>query len=251
MPFVKCSSKCSDLDLVLDLALEVVRHWWRVGLGFDVDVVITCIFLTIEAQEHRDICQRMDARCLSQETRIGKSNDITKVFNQKCHRRIQNWQAVSRFFTCLGVAVLAQERLAMCRRMALRCQNRQTRNGRSNDVTRVFNQQCRSRIRNWRDISRCELGRATCQSCKKGPGAGTPYHTLPMHHTPSATAATTAENDTSTTNHSQTSCSTSHSKSSSTSTTSSHDHNSTATKPHSSSRNSQAQTPWPRTQEAL
>ncbi|KAH8312957.1 hypothetical protein KR067_003655, partial [Drosophila pandora] len=66
-------------------------------------------------------------------------------------------------FTCLGVAVLAQERLAMCRRMALRCQNRQTRNGRSNDVTRVFNQQCRSRIRNWRDISRCELGRATCQ----------------------------------------------------------------------------------------
>lgn len=66
-------------------------------------------------------------------------------------------------FTCLGVAVLAQERLAVCRRMALRCQNRQTRNGRSNDVTRVFNQQCRSRIRNWRDISRCELGRATCQ----------------------------------------------------------------------------------------
>ncbi|KAH8256058.1 hypothetical protein KR026_005849, partial [Drosophila bipectinata] len=65
--------------------------------------------------------------------------------------------------SCLGVAVLSQERQAMCRRMASRCQSRQTRNGRSNDVTRVFNQQCRRRIRNWQDISRCELGRATCQ----------------------------------------------------------------------------------------
>nr|XP_043070075.1 uncharacterized protein LOC122322327 [Drosophila bipectinata] len=134
--------------------------------------------------------------------------------------------------------------------MASRCQSRQTRNGRSNDVSRLFNQQCRRRIRNWQDISRCELGRATCQSSKKGPGTATPDHTLSMHHTPSATAATTAQSNTSTTNHSQTSCSTNHSKSSS-STTSSHDHNSTATKPHSSSRDSQAQTTWPRAQEAL
>ncbi|KAH8339335.1 hypothetical protein KR074_012314, partial [Drosophila pseudoananassae] len=65
--------------------------------------------------------------------------------------------------SCVGVAVLSQERQAMCRRMASRCQSRQTRNGRSNDVSRVFNQQCRRRIRNWQDISRCELGRATCQ----------------------------------------------------------------------------------------
>ncbi|XP_070135510.1 serine/arginine repetitive matrix protein 1-like [Drosophila bipectinata] len=65
--------------------------------------------------------------------------------------------------SCLGVAVLSQERQAMCRRMASRCQSRQTRNGRSNDVSRLFNQQCRRRIRNWQDISRCELGRATCQ----------------------------------------------------------------------------------------
>ncbi|KAH8300489.1 hypothetical protein KR018_009119, partial [Drosophila ironensis] len=64
--------------------------------------------------------------------------------------------------TGFWLTVQGQERLAMCRRMDARCQTRQVRNGRSNDVSRTFNQLCRSRFRNWRDISRCELARATC-----------------------------------------------------------------------------------------
>uniref|UniRef100_A0A6P4E0C1 Uncharacterized protein LOC108039009 n=1 Tax=Drosophila rhopaloa TaxID=1041015 RepID=A0A6P4E0C1_DRORH len=65
-------------------------------------------------------------------------------------------------FICLCVAVQAQDR-EICRRIRERCDSRAERNGRTNDVSDIFNENCRRLDRRWRNISRCELTWATCQ----------------------------------------------------------------------------------------
>ncbi|XP_017086248.1 uncharacterized protein LOC108118198 [Drosophila eugracilis] len=66
-------------------------------------------------------------------------------------------------FICLCVAVHAQNDREICRRVTQRCESRATRNGRNSDVSDIFNDNCRRLNRNWRNITRCELARATCQ----------------------------------------------------------------------------------------
>ncbi|KAH8296570.1 hypothetical protein KR054_008008, partial [Drosophila jambulina] len=51
----------------------------------------------------------------------------------------------------------------VCRRQNERCLSRENRNGRTNEVTNIFNNHCRSSNRNWRNVTRCELARANCQ----------------------------------------------------------------------------------------
>ncbi|XP_036671378.2 uncharacterized protein Eig71Eb [Drosophila suzukii] len=65
-------------------------------------------------------------------------------------------------FICLCVVVQAQNEREICRRVNERCLSRAERNGRTNDVSDSFNENCRRTERNWRNITRCELARATC-----------------------------------------------------------------------------------------
>ncbi|XP_016997829.1 uncharacterized protein Eig71Eb [Drosophila takahashii] len=65
-------------------------------------------------------------------------------------------------FVCLCVVVQAQSDREICRRINERCLSRAERNGRNNEVSDIFNENCRRNDRNWRSISRCELARATC-----------------------------------------------------------------------------------------
>ncbi|KAH8300490.1 hypothetical protein KR018_009127, partial [Drosophila ironensis] len=63
---------------------------------------------------------------------------------------------------CICVAVQAQDN-ELCRRIHERCLSRVTRNGRTNDVSDIFNRWCHEQNRRWRPISRCELVQATCR----------------------------------------------------------------------------------------
>ncbi|EDV52141.2 uncharacterized protein LOC6544461 [Drosophila erecta] len=65
-------------------------------------------------------------------------------------------------FICLFVIVYAQSDRDICKRLNDRCDSRVLRNGRNNDVSNIFNENCRRSNRNWRDISRCELAKANC-----------------------------------------------------------------------------------------
>ncbi|XP_017053058.1 uncharacterized protein LOC108096186 [Drosophila ficusphila] len=64
---------------------------------------------------------------------------------------------------CLFVAVQAQNDREICRNVNRRCESRIDTNGRSNDVSDIYNNQCRRFDRNWSNISRCQLAWATCQ----------------------------------------------------------------------------------------
>lgn len=69
---------------------------------------------------------------------------------------------------CLCVAVQAQTReQEICRQENETCRRNERRLGVQNDVSTTFNNHCRrqSGIRNWRNVSRCELSLATCR-CK-------------------------------------------------------------------------------------
>ncbi|KAH8246275.1 hypothetical protein KR038_009442, partial [Drosophila bunnanda] len=67
----------------------------------------------------------------------------------------------------LCVSVQAQTRRPdlreVCRRQSQRCRSQENRNGRTNEVTNIFNNFCRGSNRNWRNVTRCELTRATCE----------------------------------------------------------------------------------------
>ncbi|EDW41609.1 uncharacterized protein LOC6605808 [Drosophila sechellia] len=65
-------------------------------------------------------------------------------------------------FICLFVIVQAQSDRHICRRIVDRCESRVARNGRNNDISNIFNENCRRTHRNWREISRCELAKANC-----------------------------------------------------------------------------------------
>ncbi|KAH8360841.1 hypothetical protein KR084_008662, partial [Drosophila pseudotakahashii] len=65
-------------------------------------------------------------------------------------------------FVCLCVVVQAQSNREICRRVHERCLSRADRNGRNNDVSDIFNENCRRNDRRWHNITRCELARATC-----------------------------------------------------------------------------------------
>eukprot|EP00099_Drosophila_melanogaster_P004455 NP_001189113.1 Ecdysone-induced gene 71Eb, isoform B [Drosophila melanogaster] len=65
-------------------------------------------------------------------------------------------------FICLFVIVQAQSDRDICRRIVARCESRVVRNGRNNDISNIFNENCRRTQRNWREISRCELAKANC-----------------------------------------------------------------------------------------
>ncbi|EDW26173.1 GL25493 [Drosophila persimilis] len=68
---------------------------------------------------------------------------------------------------CICVASQATTRAPrgsdVCRRLNDRCLRNQDRLGTTNDVTQIYNSNCRRSQANWRDISRCDLARATCQ----------------------------------------------------------------------------------------
>ncbi|XP_020803240.1 uncharacterized protein LOC110179990 [Drosophila serrata] len=51
----------------------------------------------------------------------------------------------------------------ICQRQNERCLRNEPRNGRNNDISEIFNQWCRGSNPRWRNISRCELTRATCR----------------------------------------------------------------------------------------
>ncbi|EDW76896.2 uncharacterized protein Dwil_GK20719 [Drosophila willistoni] len=53
----------------------------------------------------------------------------------------------------------------LCERQNRICQSNERRLGRRDDVTDAFNARCRRDNSRWRNISRCELARASCQ-CK-------------------------------------------------------------------------------------
>nr|AAA65111.1 L71-3 [Drosophila melanogaster] len=67
---------------------------------------------------------------------------------------------------CLCMAVQAQTReQEICRQENETCRRNERRLGVQNDVSTTFNNHCRrqSGIRNWRNVSRCELSLATCR----------------------------------------------------------------------------------------
>ncbi|KAH8386104.1 hypothetical protein KR200_004847, partial [Drosophila serrata] len=70
---------------------------------------------------------------------------------------------------CLLAAVQAQTReptpREICRIVNERCLSRVPVHGNRSEVTDILNARCRRRHRNWRNINRCDLARATCQ-CK-------------------------------------------------------------------------------------
>ncbi|EDW41610.1 salivary glue protein Sgs-3 [Drosophila sechellia] len=67
---------------------------------------------------------------------------------------------------CLCVAVQAQNReQEICRKENETCRRNERRLGVQNDVSNTFNNHCSRQpgIRNWRNVSRCELSLATCR----------------------------------------------------------------------------------------
>ncbi|KAH8339334.1 hypothetical protein KR074_012315, partial [Drosophila pseudoananassae] len=65
---------------------------------------------------------------------------------------------------CLLAAAMAQENAReVCRRVNERCLRSAGNHGPNNDISNIFNEWCRRQNRNWRNISRCELTRATCR----------------------------------------------------------------------------------------
>ncbi|KAH8351506.1 hypothetical protein KR059_005038, partial [Drosophila kikkawai] len=72
-------------------------------------------------------------------------------------------------FLILGFCVSVQAQTPepdlrdVCRRQNRRCLSRENLNGRTNEVTTIFNDHCRTTNRNWRNVTRCELAQANCQ----------------------------------------------------------------------------------------
>ncbi|KAH8312958.1 hypothetical protein KR067_003654, partial [Drosophila pandora] len=65
---------------------------------------------------------------------------------------------------CLFAAAMAQENAReVCQRVNARCLRSAGNHGPNNDISNIFNDWCRRQHRNWRNISRCELVRATCR----------------------------------------------------------------------------------------
>ncbi|XP_043649722.1 salivary glue protein Sgs-3 [Drosophila teissieri] len=64
---------------------------------------------------------------------------------------------------CLCAAVQAQSDI--CRKENETCRRNERRLGVQNEVSTIFNNQCRRQpgVRNWRNVSRCELSLATCR----------------------------------------------------------------------------------------
>ncbi|KAH8296083.1 hypothetical protein KR054_001415, partial [Drosophila jambulina] len=70
---------------------------------------------------------------------------------------------------CLLAVVQAQIReptpREICQTVSQRCLSRVPVHGNRSEVTDILNARCRRSNRRWRNITRCELARATCQ-CK-------------------------------------------------------------------------------------
>ncbi|XP_023167697.1 uncharacterized protein LOC111597305 [Drosophila hydei] len=68
------------------------------------------------------------------------------------------------FCLCLmQIHVQANENKRICQRLTEKCLSHQPRRGPDDDVTNIFNANCRRIRRQWKNITRCDLDRATCE----------------------------------------------------------------------------------------
>ncbi|XP_017053030.1 salivary glue protein Sgs-3 [Drosophila ficusphila] len=79
-------------------------------------IAIACLCVAVQAQTvrpgDRDICQDQNRRCLENERRLGRDNDVSNAFNNHCRNTVGNWRNVSRCELSNAVCKLTLERCA-------------------------------------------------------------------------------------------------------------------------------------------